>query len=100
MPAIQTMTQKWAEAMHPVVEGEALQVFGTPLHLMRRQQLADVARAWEIPVERGGTKDEILQPLQAAEKGGVFKLPPKHPKFYKKAMRSSDENKPKVSYSA
>ena len=63
----------------------------TPLHRMRRQQLHDLAKAFEIPVENGGTANEILVPLLAAEKEGVFKLPPKHPEFYERAMKDSDQ---------
>ena len=63
----------------------------TPLHRMRRQQLNNLARAWEIPLENAESKDDMLVPLTAAQKAGVFKTPPKHPEFYEKAMKDSDQ---------
>ena len=63
----------------------------TPLHRMRRQQLHDLAKAYEISVENDGTKENILVPLIAAETEGAFKLPPKHPEFYERAMKDSDQ---------
>ena len=63
----------------------------TPLHRMRRQQLHDLAKAFDIQVENGGTANDILVPLLAAEAEGAFKLPPKHPEFYEKAMMDSDQ---------
>ena len=80
-------------APEPLMDGEQPQV-PTPLHSMRRQQLHDVARAWEIPVERDGTKKDIMPMLLAAERQGVFKHPPKHPEFARRAMRNSDEPPP------
>lgn len=77
-------------ATEPLMEGEQPQA-QTPLHQMRRQQLHDLARGWEIPVELDGTKNDIMPMLLAAEKKGVFRLPPKHPEFARKAMRNSDE---------
>lgn len=77
-------------AQKPVMEGEMPQA-PSPLGAMRRQQLHDIARAWEIKVELDGTKPDILPALIAAERAGVFKHPPKHPEFARKAMRNSDE---------
>ena len=74
----------------PVMDGETAQA-KTPLHRMRRQQLNDLARGWGIPVELDGTKGAILPALMAAERSGVFKAPPLHPEFARKAMRNSDE---------
>lgn len=78
------------DATPPLMEGE-LALPPTSLQSMRRQQLHDVARAWGIPVEDGGTKGDIMPMLLAAEKKGVFRLPPKHPEFARKAMRNSDD---------
>ena len=77
-------------AQEPVMEGEMPQA-PSPLKKMRRQQLHDIARAWEIPVELDGTKPDILPALMAAERSGMFKHPPKHPEYARKAMRNSDE---------
>ena len=77
-------------AQTPLMEGEMPQA-PSPLKKMRRQQLHDIARAWEIPVENGGTKPAILPALMAAERNGVFKFPPKHPEYARKASRNSDE---------
>lgn len=63
----------------------------TPLHRMRRQQLHYLAKAFDIAVENGGTTKDILVTLLAAESEGAFKLPPKHPEFYEKAMMDSDQ---------
>ena len=78
------------DAAPPLMDGETAQA-KTPLHRMRRQQLNDLARGWGIPVELDGTKGAILPALMAAERAGVFKTPPKHPEFARKAMRNSDE---------
>ena len=89
MPAFQEMYPELG-AQEPLMEGEMAST-PTPLKRMRRQQLHDLARAWDIPVENGGTKETILPALMAAERAGVFKTPPKHPEFARKAMRNSDE---------
>lgn len=81
------------EATAPLMPGEEPQI-QTPLHQMRRQQLHDVAMAWEIPVENGGTKQDILPMLLAAERNGKFKEPAVHPEYARKAMRNSDDPKP------
>lgn len=62
-----------------------------PLDQMRRQQLHDLALAYELPVEKGGTKTDILIGMKPAQKSGVFKLPPKHPEHARKAMQDSDQ---------
>ena len=82
-----------------LMQGETDVVFW-PLHLMRRQQLHDLAQAYEVPVDKGGTTSAILPDLLAAQKAGVFKQHPKHPEFIEKAVRNSDENIPVPSYSA
>ena len=89
MPAFQQSYPE-LDAQPPVMEGETATP-PTPLKRMRRQQLHDLARAWDIPVENGGTKDKILPILMAAEETGTFRLPPKNPEFARKAMRNSDE---------
>lgn len=57
---------------------------------MRRQQLVDLARAFEIDIPAGGTKDQILPPMITAEQQGVFSRPPKHPYYLQKAHQTSD----------
>ena len=78
------------DATAPLMDGES-PMNHTPLDRMRRQQLHDVARAWEIPVELDGTKKDILPMLKAAEGRGVFRQPPIHPEFAKRALRNSDD---------
>lgn len=62
----------------------------TVLTALRRQQLVDVARAYEINIPAGGTKRQILPSLITAEQQGVFKRPPKNPWYLQKAGRTSD----------
>ena len=82
-----------------LMQGETDVVFW-PLSQMRRQQLHDLAQAYEVPVEKDGTKSDILPGMLAAQDAGVFKQPPKHPEFIDKAVRSSDDHIPEHSYSA
>ncbi len=89
MPAFQEMYPELG-AQEPLMDGE-MAAAPTPLKRMRRQQLHDLATAWGIRVLNGGTKEEILPALMAAERAGVFKTPPKYPEFARKAMRNSDE---------
>ena len=89
MPAFQQSYPE-LDAQPPVMAGETATP-QTPLKRMRRQQLHDLATAWEIPVENGATKDSMMPMLLAAEKAGTFRLPPKNPEFARKAMRNSDE---------
>lgn len=89
MPAFQ---QPFPElgATAPIMQGEVPQL-QTPLHQMRRQQLHDLAIGYGVSVENGGTKDDILPPLLAAHKAGVFLRPPKHPEYARRASRNSDD---------
>jgi hypothetical protein len=57
---------------------------------LRRQQLHDLARAFDIPVDPNSTKEAVLYPLMAAEQRGVFKEPAPHPYYLEKAMRDPD----------
>ena len=59
---------------------------------MRRQQLADLARAYDLKnVQVDGTKEEMLIGLIAAEQAGAFKKPPVYPAYFACAMRSADD---------
>lgn len=89
---MQAFQQRYPEldATPPLIAGEMPQA-PTPLNQMRRQQLHDLARAWEIQVPNGGTKKEILPMLIAAEAAGVFQRPAVHPEFARKASRNSDD---------
>ena len=62
----------------------------TPLTGLRRQQLVDLARAYEIPIPPGATKKEMLPVMIAAEQRNVFKSEPKHPWYLQKAVRTTD----------
>lgn len=57
---------------------------------LRRQQLHDLAKAFDIPVDPNATKQDILYPLMAAEQRGVFREPAAHPYWLEKAMRDPD----------
>lgn len=59
---------------------------------MRRQQLVDLAKAYDLPnIPIDGTKEEMLIGLVAAEQAGVFRKPPVYPAHFACAMRSSDD---------
>lgn len=62
----------------------------TVLTALRRQQLVDLARAYEIAIPEGATKRQMLPSLITAEQQGVFKRAPKHPWYLQKAARTSD----------
>ena len=76
---------------------QAPQIPGQPVYsdsvlpTLRRQQLADLAVAYNVPVNVSGTKAEILPALIEAEKAGVFRQPPKRPEYLVKAQRNPDE---------
>lgn len=73
-----------------LMQGETDVVFW-PLNQMRRQQLHDLARAYDVPVELGGASSVILPDMLSAQKSGVFNARPKHPEYARKAMRNSDQ---------
>lgn len=56
----------------------------------RRQQLVDLAKAFNIPIKADGTKAEILPVMVEAEQQGVFREQPKRPEYLVKAMRDPD----------
>ena len=89
MPAFQEMFPELSAEL-PLMAGDLPQA-PSVLGKMRRQQLSDIARAWEIPVKMSGTKPEMMPLLLAAESAGTFRTPPIHPEFARKAMRNSDE---------
>lgn len=62
----------------------------TKLMACRRQQLVDLARAFDIPIPNGATKDQILPTMITAEQQGIFRTPPKNPYYFHKAHRTSD----------
>lgn len=57
---------------------------------LRRQQLVDLARAYEVDIPAGATKRQMLPSMITAEQQGVFKRQPKHPFYLHKAGRTSD----------
>ena len=73
----------------PTVTGQ-MPMHPTALNGLRRRQLHDLARAYEIPVKKDGTKAEILPALIAAEQQGTFKRPAAVPYYLKKAAWTSD----------
>jgi hypothetical protein len=77
-------------AAPPTLPGEPTRA-ATVLDQLRRQQLHDLARAFDIDVPKDGTKKEILPPLLAAEASGIFRTQPKRPEYLAKAGRSADE---------
>lgn len=57
---------------------------------LRRQQLVDLARAYEIEIPAGATKQQMLPSLITAEQQGVFRQQAKHPYYLQKAHQTSD----------
>lgn len=63
----------------------------TVLTQLRRQQLRDLATAFDVQIKADGTKDEILPAMIAAEANGIFRQPPKYQEYLVKASRSADQ---------
>ena len=61
---------------------------------MRRIQLVNLARAYEIEVDPDATKDRILPALVAAEQSNVFDEDAKHPAYLLRAAYSPDDEMP------
>lgn len=62
----------------------------TLLTALRRQQLVDLARAYDIPILPGATKNEMLPAMIAQEQQGIFRTPPKRPWYLQKAQQTTD----------
>ena len=73
----------------PTVAGQVPMV-PTALTQLRREQLHNLAKAWEIPVKQDGTKPEIMPALVAAEANGVFKTAAIHPYYLRQAAFNPD----------
>jgi hypothetical protein len=59
-------------------------------HGMRRQQLVHLAAAYDLPIDRDATKDQILRQMVTAEEQGVFRKRPLYQSQYLMAMRDPD----------
>lgn len=57
----------------------------------RRQQLVDLAYAYDIPVPKDGTKAQMLPIMVEHEQQGTFRGQPKRPEYLVKAMRNPDD---------
>ena len=75
------------------VPGPNQREISTILNRLSRQQLHDLARAFDIEVMPDGTKDQILPALVMAEQRGVFKGLVKRPYYLAKAARDRDLHK-------
>jgi hypothetical protein len=58
---------------------------------LRRQQLIDLAKAFDIDVPQDATAPELREHLRKHEEQGAFRQPPKRPEYYVKASRSPDD---------
>lgn len=58
---------------------------------LRKQQLLDLARAYEIPVEFSLSKSKILRIMEAEEDRGTFLRPPKNDYYFQKARFTADQ---------
>ena len=77
-------------AQPPQIAGQP-PVDASILNSARRGQLVDLAWAFNIPIDKNGTKTEILPVMIDAEKRGVFQGKPVRPEYLVKAMRSPDD---------
>lgn len=81
----------------PELMAQAPHIHGTPLpartvlNRLSRQQLTDLARAYEVSIPQNGTKDEILPAMINAEQAGIFKGPVKSQYHLLKASRDRDK---------
>lgn len=91
MPAFQQQYPE-LDATTPLMDGDLPQA-RTPLNQMRRQQLHDLARAYDLSLGDTDTKEYMMPSMKAAQKSGLFNRPPKHPEFARKAMQHSDQVK-------
>lgn len=85
------------KARPPVMPGQSqrdtiVTILGKPIDLneCRRQQLYDLARAWDIKVRTGATKQDMLPVLTSAAQSGIFNGPPLDDWWLRKAGRSPD----------
>lgn len=88
----QTLSPMMAAMIHPPQLNGGETVLPTPMRAMRRQQLVDLAKAYNLPnIPIDGTKEEMLIGLIAAEQAGTFRKSPVSPAHFACAMRSSDD---------
>lgn len=83
----------------PELTAQAPHVHGNPmpsrskLTQLSRQQLRDLARAYEIEVPKDGTKDQMLPAMINAEQSGIFRGPVKSEYHLMKAARDRDSSR-------
>lgn len=63
----------------------------SPLQALTRDQLSDIAVAFDLDCDRDGTKEEIMPAILQAEASGRFQRPPKDPYRLTKASKNADE---------
>jgi hypothetical protein len=63
----------------------------SPLNALTREQLSDIAVAFDLDCNRDGTKEEIMPAILQAEASGRFQRPPKDPYRLTKASKNADE---------
>lgn len=82
------------QAMPPQLNTGAPQIqppVGSLLAGLRRQQLLDLASAFDVAVSRDGTLQQLLPPLLQAEQEGVFQREALRPAYLKRATRTPDD---------
>ena len=63
----------------------------SPLNALTREQLSDIAVAFDLDCNRDGTKEEIMPAILQAEASGRFQKPAKDPYRLTKASKNADE---------
>ena len=79
------------DAMPPVMAGEVPWNSAT-LPKLRRVQLVNLAKAFDIKVNPDATKNELLVMLVAAEQMGAFRKPVVDPYYYARASVTPDDD--------
>ena len=75
----------------PLLEGEHAADRKYLVDNLRRQQLIDLAAAWNLEIDGNAPKHVILPAMQRAEGKGVFLTPCPHPLMLQRASRKTDD---------
>lgn len=71
---LHSLPEQAENPLPPALAGEI--VAKTPLHTLRLRQLQDLAKAYDIDLPDGATKNEVLPIMVTHERAGRFRQPP------------------------
>ena len=77
----------------PLLEGEHAADRKYLVDNLRRQQLIDLAAAWDLEIDDKAPKHVILIPMREAEGKGIFLTPCPHPLMLARASRKTDDRR-------